>query len=129
MTFYYDGGCGLCSWLVKWLGRMDFANGVDWVACQTLQSPPRGLSWDDLDQAAYLDAGAGDLLPGFYAFREFTLRMFLLWPLVPLFWFPGVHLPGEALYRWVARNRYRLSRCAASGEGQWNSAPPRRDDR
>lgn len=129
--FYYDGDCGLCGWLVKWLGRMDFARGVDWVPFQSLQTLPEGLSRDDLNQAAYLDVGAGKLLPGFYAFRRLTLKIAFLWPLAPIFWFPGVPAPGVLVYRWVAQNRYRLSRCAAPGgeaEQHGRSVPRPRDD-
>ncbi len=110
---------------------MDFARGVDWVPYQSLKTPPESLSWDGLDQAAYLDVGAGKLLPGFYAFRRLTLKVALLWPLAPIFWLPGMQLPGVAVYRWVARNRYRLSRCAAPGgeAGQHGRSAPRpRDD-
>ena len=113
--FYYDGNCGLCGWLVNWLSRLDLGRGVDWVPFQSLKTPPESLSWEDLDQAAYLDVGGRKLLPGFYAFRRLTLKVAFLWPLAPIFWFPGVQVPGVAVYRWVAQNRYRLSRCATPG--------------
>jgi hypothetical protein len=42
---------------------------------------------------------------GFYAFRRLLWFSPLMWPLLPLFYFPGVSLPGERIYAWVARNR------------------------
>jgi hypothetical protein len=89
---------------------------MTWLPYQDLETPPHGLSWEDLDRAAYLDdPGQGRLYEGFYAFRMLTLRLIPLLPLAPLFWFPGVHLVGVAIYRWVARNRSHLSTCRLPG--------------
>ncbi len=84
---------------------------MTWTPFQSLEQPPPGLSWDDLDRAAYLDTGRGRLHRGYYAFRMLTLRLLPLLPLAPIFWFPGVVPAGVAAYGWIARNRYRISRC------------------
>ena len=110
--FYYDGDCGFCTRVVHWLSWLDFRKKVRWVAFQSLEEPPPGLTWDDLEAAAYLDCGQGRLEEGFYAFRKLTTRILPLLPLVPLFWFPGMHHIGVPAYRWIARNRYRISRCS-----------------
>ena len=110
-SFYYDGDCGFCSWVVRWLRRTDFVGGVEWVPYQSLERPPGDLSWEDLDRSAYLDAGKAQLYEGYYAFRKLTLKVPALIPLAPVFWLPGVAIPGVRAYRWVARNRYRISRC------------------
>jgi predicted DCC family thiol-disulfide oxidoreductase YuxK len=94
---------------------MDLLGGIEWNPCQALERPPQGLAWHDLDRAAYLDTGQGRLHEGFYAFRMLTLRLLPLIPLAPIFWFPGMNLVGEAVYGWVARNRYRLSGCRRVG--------------
>ncbi len=109
--FYYDGDCGLCLRLVNLLARLDYANAVSWVAFQSLDAPPEGLTWQALDRAVHLDTGSGPRHAGFFAVRKLTLKLPALWPLAPLFWFPGVHLPGQAVYGWVAANRRRFSRC------------------
>jgi predicted DCC family thiol-disulfide oxidoreductase YuxK len=110
--FYYDADCGFCTWTVRWLARVDLFGQIAWVSFQSLGQPPRGLSWDDLDNAAYLDdTGRGELHGGFYAFRLLTIRLPLLFPLAPLFWCPGVRYLGVPVYGWVARNRYRISAC------------------
>jgi predicted DCC family thiol-disulfide oxidoreductase YuxK len=109
--FYFDGDCGLCRWFVQWICRMDFSSGITWISVGSLMRPPHGLSWEDLDRAAYLQVGEGKFLEGFYAIRMLTRKVPALWPLAPVFWLPGVHVPGRAVYRWVAANRYRLSRC------------------
>ena len=110
-VLYYDGDCSFCTRVVRSLSRIDFFSQIVWTPYQTLEKPPRGLSWADLDDAAYMDTGLGNLHEGFYAFRMLTLRLVPLLPLAPIFWFPGVNIMGVAVYRWVARNRYRLSRC------------------
>ena len=108
---YYDGTCSLCTRTVRWLSRLDLFGQVTWTPFQSLREPPRGLSWDDLDRAAYLDTGQGHPYEGYYAFRKLSLRLMPLMPLAPVLWLPGMGLAGKAVYRWVARNRCRLSRC------------------
>ena len=111
--FYYDGNCGFCLRWVNRLRRLDRAGRVSWVAFQSLPEPPRGVTWNDLKRAAYLDTrpdtGAGPLHEGFYAFRQLSRRIPLLFPLAPLFWLPGMGRLGQPVYRWIAANRYRLS--------------------
>jgi len=110
-VFYYDADCGFCTWTVRWLKRCDWFDRVTWTSFQSLDRPPAPLSWEELDQAAYLDDGRGVLSGGFYAFRLLTLRLWPLMPLAPILWFPGMQYPGVAVYRWVANNRYRISAC------------------
>jgi predicted DCC family thiol-disulfide oxidoreductase YuxK len=110
-VFYYDADCGFCTWTVRWLQRCDPSGRITWTSFQSLDAPPAPLTWEELDQAAYLDDGRGELYGGFYAFRLLTLRLWPLMLLAPLFWFPGMHLPGVAIYRWVAKNRYHISAC------------------
>lgn len=106
---YYDGHCGFCGGMVRGLARLDYWNAVTWTPWQSLNQPPSGLSWDDLQSAVYLDTGSGNLKQGFFAFRWLTLRLLPLIPLAPLFWIPGVQLLGAPLYRWVARHRYCIA--------------------
>ncbi len=122
-VFYYDGHCGFCTKTVNILAGMDFFHQLTWSDFRRLETPPGGLCWDDLTREAYLStAGAaaegtaagpaptGRLYGGFYAFRMLSLRLPPLMPLVPLLWLPGVNRLGEVVYRWVANNRFRLSR-------------------
>ena len=114
---YYDGDCRLCVRTARWLSRIDFFRRVSWTPYQSLAEPPDGLTWADLDSAAYLVPGGGRLHRGFYAFRMLTLKLLPLMPLAPVLWFPGVSLVGERAYRWIADNRYHLSGCRAPGVG------------
>ena len=120
-TFYYDGDCGFCTLSVRLLALADFFRSVAWTAFQDLPEPPHGLTWEDLDAAAYLEVVSGPdsahdnggrlrLYRGFYAVRMLSLRLPPLYPLVLFLWLPGVCRLGEAAYSWVAANRYRISR-------------------
>ena len=113
---YYDGDCGFCNRVKRWLSGIDFFNAIEWTPYQALQRLPQGLSWDDLERAAYLDTGQGRLYEGFYAFRMLTLKLLPLIPLAPTMWFPGMNLVGEAIYIRVARDRYRFSECRRPSE-------------
>ena len=119
---YYDGECGFCTLSVRALSLADFFRVVTWTPYQEVAEPPAGLTWEDLDAAAYLEvrkglseSGTGPeeerrLYRGFYAFRMLTLRLPPLIPLALLLWLPGVNRLGEPAYEWVAANRYRISR-------------------
>ena len=80
-------------------------------SAQSLDTPPPGLSWEDLDRSAYLETPNGDLHEGFFAIRELLLRLPLTAPIGALMLLPGVSMAGVPAYRWVARNRYRISGC------------------
>ena len=69
------------------------------------------MDWAALDRSAYLRTGKGRLHEGFHGFKMLTLRLLPLVPLAPLFWLPGMNFLGAPTYRWIARNRYRISAC------------------
>ena len=119
-TLYYDGRCGFCAGARRWLSRMDFLHRIEWTPYQSLNQPPQGLSWEDLDRYAWMDTGRGRLHKGFHAMRLLALRLPPLLPLATLMWLPGMDLAGEAAYGWVARNRYRFSRCPVNEVGAYD---------
>ena len=92
--YYYDGNYSLCSVTVQVLTRFDPIRQVQWIAFQSLEEPPQGLSWEDLDRAAYLDTRRGVYHEGFYSFRMLSLRLFPLVLFAPILWFPGTSLIG-----------------------------------
>ena len=76
--------------MVRVLAKLDWLKAVSSVPFQDLETPPSGLSWCDLDAAAYLRTGGGRLRPGFYALRHLCWRIPLLLPLVPVLWLPFI---------------------------------------
>ena len=113
-VFLYDGYCGMCVWLACWLSKLDLFHQIAWTPYQSLEEPPKGLSWSDLNQSAYLATGRGRLYEGYFALRMLSLKILPLVPIAPILWLPGAGLIGVRVYRWIARNRYRLSRCRPS---------------
>ncbi len=124
-VFYYDADCGMCSSVVRWLRHFDTRARISWTPIQNIHTPPPGLSQDDLRKAAYLVCAPGDNHEGFFAFRELLLKLPPLSPLGALMRLPGVSLIGVPAYRWVARNRYRISECQLPRLGE--RAKPRAD--
>ena len=110
-TFIYDADCGMCASFVSILRRLDWRDRVSWTAAQSLDAAPPGLSWEDLDRSAYLETTDGELHEGFFAIRELLLRLPVTAPIGVLMKLPGVRWAGVPAYRWVARNRYRISGC------------------
>ena len=105
---YYDGECNLCVKTVSVLSRLDLRKRVRWTAYQTLQKPPAGLQWRDLERSVYLEGGNGRLYEGFYAFRALSTLLPPLLPIAPFLWLPGVGKIGSAVYRVIARNRAKI---------------------
>ena len=113
-TFHYDADCGMCAAVVRFLRRFDTRARIAWTPIQSLDAPPQGLTHADLERSAYLTCAPGDNHEGFYAFRKLLLKLPLLSPLGALLWIPGASLICVPAYRWVARNRYRISDCRIS---------------
>ena len=119
-VFYYDGDCGFCTRVVRALEHLDLSDAVAWVPYQTLDDPLAGLSWDDLDRAAYLDTGKGRLRGGFYAFRMLTLRLVPLLPLPSSFGFRE-----SASWAWPPIGWWRATATPYLGAGSASRRPPR----
>jgi predicted DCC family thiol-disulfide oxidoreductase YuxK len=106
--FVYDGDCGFCSWVVDRLARSPRGDRIDWMMSQALDAPPADLTSSDLDRAAWYVA-RGRAHGGFAAFRRLSLVLPALWPLAPIFWFPGVGVLGALVYRGIAARRRAIS--------------------
>jgi hypothetical protein len=64
-----------------------------------------------LDEMHLLPRGSRRYYHGFTAFRWMAWRLPLCWCLAPLLYLPGMASLGQRVYRWVARNRFRLVPC------------------
>jgi predicted DCC family thiol-disulfide oxidoreductase YuxK len=62
----------------------------------------------DFDNAMFAVAPDGRVTRGFFACRRIIRELPLLWPLLPVTYFPGSRWIGSRVYVWVARNRHRL---------------------
>jgi predicted DCC family thiol-disulfide oxidoreductase YuxK len=109
-TVIYDGYCNVCSRIVKVLRRLDRDRVLNIVASQTPGVQAR-FPW--IPAGAYAESvqvvtPGGETFQGAAAVEE-ILRVLpkgrlLSW----IFSVPGVRGIAERLYRWFARNRYKL---------------------
>ena len=114
---YYDGKCQFCRGIATLFWCLDLFALVKWIPHQSLESPPNGLVWNDLRQAAYLETQHGQIYGGFYAFRMLSLRLIPLFPLIPILWIPGLNILGTAIYNWIARHRHHFGICSEPAAG------------
>ncbi|QDS97487.1 thiol-disulfide oxidoreductase DCC family protein [Adhaeretor mobilis] len=107
----YDGKCGICSAGVAKLPWWDCQRHLAYLSLHDSQVAER---WPDipldrlLEEMCIIDQ-QGKRYWGAYAMRYLTRRLRRLWWAAPLLYFPGSMILWKPLYRWVARNRYRLS--------------------
>jgi len=107
----YDGKCGICTAQVKKLPFWDSQGKLSYLSLHDSEVQRRwpDVSHDRLMQEMLIVDRQGHRYWGAEAIRYLTRRLRRLWWAAPLAYFPGSMLLWRALYRWVARNRYRWS--------------------
>ncbi|RIK79939.1 MAG: DUF393 domain-containing protein [Planctomycetota bacterium] len=107
----FDGNCGICSAQVRKLLWWDCQQRLAYLSLHDPEVQRRfpDLSHDRLMQEMAIVDRGGRRHWGPEAIRYLTRRLRRLWWAAPLAHFPGSMLLWRPLYRWVARNRYRLS--------------------
>jgi predicted DCC family thiol-disulfide oxidoreductase YuxK len=109
----YDGDCAFCRKSIAILHKLDWRGVFDYVNVREplpwLEEPPvRGAPL--LDQIHVLTP-AGKLYGGYAAMRRLAWLAPPLWPVAPFMYLPGIAQLGDRVYRWVARNRFKLVPC------------------
>src|ERR1700758_1529106 len=115
LSIIYDGQCGFCIRILNLFRRVDLKSALAFYDSHlrtTLERFPQ-LRHADLADAMYTIAEDEAPYQGFYSFRRILWVSPLMWPMLPLFYFPGVSFLGERIYAWVARNRKNFG-CASS---------------
>ncbi|OGX07269.1 MAG: hypothetical protein A2Z88_06265 [Omnitrophica WOR_2 bacterium GWA2_47_8] len=105
----HDGHCGFCRGQIKLLAVMDlFATlkMVDFHSAEDLRGLHKDLTLKKATSQIHLIEPDGTLYGGFDVFKRICLHMPMLYPLILVFYFPGMGVIGPHLYRWVAKNRY-----------------------
>lgn len=105
----YDGQCHFCIWSIQKLLIMDLfghLKKVDYHAWEDVKKLHPNLDREKCHSQLHLIEPNGKLYGGFFIFRRLCLKLPMLYPLIPIFYFPGSGLAGPWVYRWVARNRY-----------------------
>ena len=107
----YDGNCGICTAQVK---KLPFWDCQEKLAYLSLHDPEVQRRWPDaaperLQLEMLIVDAQGRRHWGPEAIRYLTRRLRRLWWAAPFAYFPGSMWLWRPLYRWIARNRFRLS--------------------
>jgi predicted DCC family thiol-disulfide oxidoreductase YuxK len=115
----YDGQCPICTAQVRKLPWWDCQGKLAYLSLHDPEVPRRwpDLSKDRLMQEMVIIDGHGNRHWGPEAIRYLTRRLRRLVWAAPFLYFPGAMLLWRPLYRWIARNRYRLSGGPACDDG------------
>ena len=110
LNVIYDGHCGFCIRSLNVVRALDTRGVIHFYDAHQPETFARfpELRHADVEDAMYTITDGEPLHRGFFAFRRLMWAGPVLWPLLPLFYFPGASLLGPRLYAWVARNRSRL---------------------
>jgi predicted DCC family thiol-disulfide oxidoreductase YuxK len=111
----FDGQCAFCRRGVgilrrlDWLGRLHFQDARDVAHLPPCADPldPHRL----LEEMHVVTPDRTRALAGYAALRWLAWRVPFGWPVAPFLYLPGVPWLGNRLYRWVARNRFKLVPC------------------
>jgi predicted DCC family thiol-disulfide oxidoreductase YuxK len=107
----YDGHCRICTGQIRKLPAWDREGKLAYLS---LHDPEVQRRWPDLSHERMMQEMVivdrhGGRHWGAAAIRYLTRRLRRLWWAAPVLYFPGSLLLWRPLYRWIARNRYRLS--------------------
>jgi len=98
--FYYDEHCGLCSWGVDWLRRVDRRQRIEFqplfIHCNEVPGGNTDMAWLYDSGKWYNSSDA--LIRGFVS-AGFPFTLVAVFLVIPRFL-------RDALYRLIARNRY-----------------------
>ncbi|MBA3833123.1 MAG: DUF393 domain-containing protein [Chthoniobacterales bacterium] len=110
-TLVYDGYCPLCIRTMTQLDVLDGGRRLRFVDLERESARAQALvprlSPEAMREQMAVVTPEGRVLRGFYAFREVSRRLPMLWALVPLMYAPGSEWVGTRVYAWVAANRAR----------------------
>ena len=104
----YDGDCAFCSASVR-LGQRVLTTPARWMPWQFLDLGALGLTREQAVEAVQWVATDGTVTSGPRAIAALLRSAGGAWPLVGrILALPGVLWLAGLVYRWIARNRYRL---------------------
>jgi predicted DCC family thiol-disulfide oxidoreductase YuxK len=110
-TLLYDAACPICSGQARNVRQFDRKRRIELLdinSSEARQRFPR-IGPEDAQREMYLAAPGGKLYRGVEAVRQTLLLLPGARGLGALMYLPGAMALAKPLYRWVARNRYRLS--------------------
>jgi predicted DCC family thiol-disulfide oxidoreductase YuxK len=113
VTAIYDGYCVLCQQskrvveALDWLKRVEFLDIHDWERVQARYSD---LDYEAAMGQMHVVGEDGKLLAGFEGVRRLLHELPIGYPFWLILHVPGMGWLGSNVYRFIARNRYRINR-------------------
>lgn len=113
LTLYYDGNCGICRAQMARLRQRDRAGRLAFmdIAAPDFRALEAGASLQALRTEIHVRSADGRLLAGIDSLVAIYTVLGRGWWVAPLRW-RMLRPLFAAMYRALARNRYRLSACA-----------------
>jgi predicted DCC family thiol-disulfide oxidoreductase YuxK len=111
---FYDTFCPVCRRSRFFLEQFDIGQRLVFRDIHDRDAMAReasGVSYRRALTEMIVRTPSGGIYGGFDAFRVVARALPGLWPVLPLLYLPGAGWIGRRIYRWVARNRYRLAKC------------------
>ena len=109
----FDSDCGFCQWSADKLKKFDKKNRFEFIPYQNFSEEELkawGLSSEKCHGALQLVTPQRKIYSGAFAFNYFGFHYFPSNILVSLLYLIPIFLIAEILtYRWIAKNRYRVS--------------------
>ena len=110
-TVLYDGGCGLCSRIVRVLRRLDVRGRVEFLDVNSewdaIAARYPLLTQDACLRDIHIVDRTGRIRTGFAAYRSLAWVLPIAWAAVPFLYIPGVPSIGQRAYRYIADHRSR----------------------
>ena len=122
VTALYDGHCAFCRACCRCLRALDWRGRIDFIDMHSRDTPP-----DPALLGAMQAHADGETLAGFHAVRRLLRELPLTMPLWLLLRLPGADWLGERVYRFIARNRYRIGGACECGVCAIDTPPQSRD--
>ena len=111
----FDGECAFCRKSVGILKRLDWLKRIESRDARDVANiPPCAeplVPQKLLDEMHVVTPDGMRAYAGYWAIRWLSWRVPPLWPLAPLMYLPGALWLGTRMYRWIARNRFKLVPC------------------
>ncbi len=110
-TVLYDGHCRFCTASIDTLRRLDGRGRLRYLSLHdpSVANDFPDLSSDQMMKEMWIGTRDGRRYPGADAIKYLSRKLPILYPLAPIMHFPGMMPICRIVYRWIARNRYRIA--------------------
>ena len=103
----YDDKCLFCIDIKKKIDKIDKNKKLKWVGITKFNYKKHNLRKQDLLEEMHLIVD-NKVYKGYYAFKQISKRIPLLFLLYIMMLIPGIDIIGNWVYKLVAKNRYNI---------------------